>query len=101
MATLSEACGVPGHEGPVREAVRAAIPAAWRGQPTRVDSAGNLIISAGPDRDTVVFVAHMDEIGYQITRIAHDGSVTLSQVGGFFSSLGEGPPARVTLSAGG
>src|SRR5580698_6038509 len=98
MATLSDAYGVSGHEGPVREAVRAAIPAAWRGQPTHVDLAGNLIISAGPDRDTVVFVAHMDEIGYQITRIAHDGSVTLSQVGGFYSSLWEGQPALVHLS---
>ena len=98
MATLSDAYGVSGHEGPVREAVRAAIPAAWRGQPTQADSAGNLIISAGPDRDTVVFVAHMDEIGYQITRIAHDGSVTLSQVGGFYSSLWEGQPALVHSS---
>jgi len=31
MATLSDAYGVSGHEGPVRAAVSAAIPAAWRG----------------------------------------------------------------------
>lgn len=98
MATLSDAYGVSGHEGPVRAAVTAAIPVAWRAQPTRVDSAGNLIISAGPDRDTVVFVAHMDEIGFQITHISHDGAVTLAQLGGFYSSLWEGQPALLHVS---
>jgi putative aminopeptidase len=98
MATLSDAYGVSGHEGPVRTVVTAAIPAAWRSQPTRVDSAGDLIVAAGPDRDTVVFVAHMDEIGYQITHIAHDGAVTLSQLGGFYSSLWEGQPALLHLT---
>ena len=97
MATLSDAYGVSGHEGPVRAAVLAAIPAAWRGQPTHVDSAGDLIVAAGPDRDTVVFVAHMDEIGFQITRIGHDGTVTLSPLGGFYASLWEGQPALVHL----
>jgi putative aminopeptidase FrvX len=98
MATLSDAYGVSGHEGPVRAVVSAAIPAAWRNQPTHVDSSGDLIVSAGPDRDTVVFVAHMDEIGFQITNIAHDGAVTLSQVGGFYSSLWEGQPALLHLT---
>lgn len=97
MATLSDAYGVSGHEGPVRAAVSAAIPAAWRGQPTHVDSAGDLIIAAGPDRDTVVFVAHLDEIGFQVTRIGHDGTVTLSQLGGFYASLWEGEPALAHL----
>jgi putative aminopeptidase len=97
MATLSDAYGVSGHEGPVRDAVTAAIPAAWRAQSMHVDSAGDLILAAGPDRDTVVFVAHMDEIGFEISRIASGGVVTLSPLGGFYASLWEGEPALLHL----
>jgi putative aminopeptidase FrvX len=58
-----------------------------------VDTAGNLIIEAGPDRDTAVIIAHLDEIGFRIDRIDHDGTALLAPVGGFFASLWEGQPA--------
>jgi putative aminopeptidase FrvX len=62
-----------------------------------VDSAGDLIVALGPDRDSVLFVAHLDEIGFEITGIAHDGTVSLRPLGGFFRSLWEGQPALLHL----
>lgn len=99
LAALSDVYGVSGREDLVRAAVQGALPAVWRRQPTTVDSAGNLIIAAGPDRDTVLFVAHLDEIGFEVAHIARDGMVTLAPLGGFYSSLWEGQPALLHLDS--
>jgi putative aminopeptidase len=99
LATLSDAYGVSGREGPVRAAVTAALPAAWRHQSPQIDTAGDLIVAAGPDRDTIVIVAHMDEIGFRVSRIAHDGTTTLEPLGGFYASLWESQPALLHLDS--
>jgi putative aminopeptidase FrvX len=96
LGLLSDEYGVSGHEEPVRNAVRNALPA-WARALARVDTAGNLIVALGPDRDTVVFVAHLDEIGFEVTAISGDGQVSLRQRGGFFPSLFEGQPALLHL----
>ena len=98
LATLSNAYGVSGSEGPVREAVKAALPPAWRNQGAHMDSAGDLIVAAGPDRDTVVVIAHLDEIGFEVRRIERDGMLTLAPLGGFYNSLWEGQPALLHVS---
>jgi len=51
----------------------------------------------GPDRDTVVFVAHLDEVGFEVTHIGRDGMVSLRNVGGFYASLFEGQTALLHL----
>jgi putative aminopeptidase len=84
--------GVPGHEWRVRDAVRAALPA-WARDRATVDSAGNLIVAAGPDRDSVVFVAHTDEVSFEVDSILADGNVTLTRKGGVIPSAWEGQPA--------
>lgn len=99
LATLTETYGVSEHEGAVRETIRAALPA-WARSRARTDSAGNLVLALGPDRDTVVFMAHMDEVGFEITRIAPDGSVSLRRRGGFLTSLWEGQTALLHLENG-
>jgi putative aminopeptidase FrvX len=43
----------------------------------------------------VVFVAHMDEIGFTVTAVRDDGTLELSRQGGFYPSLYEGRPALV------
>ena len=88
--------GVSGHEAMVRNAVRSQLPA-WAQRLATVDSAGNLVVAFGPERDTVVFVAHMDEIGFDVSRIAGDGTVTLRSRGGGFPSMWEGQPALLHL----
>ncbi len=92
LAGLADAYGASGHEGLVRDAVRAALPA-WARQRATVDTAGNLVVAVGPDRDTVAFIAHLDEIGFAVTRIAPDDTVGLRSLGGFYRSLWEGQPA--------
>jgi putative aminopeptidase FrvX len=47
----------------------------------------------GPDRDTTVFIAHMDEIGFLVSGIGQDGTVALRSRGTFFPYMWEGQPA--------
>jgi putative aminopeptidase FrvX len=99
LSSLTDTYGVSGHEGAVRAAVRAALPT-WAQSRARVDTAGNLILALGPDRDTVVFMAHLDEIGFEVTSIARDGRVSLKRLGGFFPFLWEGQPAFLHIEQG-
>ena len=97
LTTLTELAGVSGLERPVRDAVRAALPE-WARSQVKQDSAGNLILAMGPDRDTAVFVAHMDEVGYVVRSINADGTVTLANKGGVMPSAWEGQPALLYLT---
>ena len=97
LGRLAKAVGVSGHEGAVRDIVRAELPA-WAARSAEVDSAGNLIVAAGPDRDTVVFVAHVDEVGFEVVGFERDGIVSLRTRGGFYQSLWEGQPAELYTS---
>jgi putative aminopeptidase FrvX len=98
LARLADVYGVAGHEASIRDAVRAELPA-WARDRATVDTAGNLVVAVGPDRDTAVVMAHLDEIGYEVTRISPDGSVTLVPRGGMFASLWEGQPALLHVGA--
>jgi len=97
LGRLSDIYSVSGREEAMRAAVREALPASWQRQPTRVDTAGDLIVEAGPDRDTTVIVAHLDEIGFRVTHISGAGLATLAPLGGFYASLWEGQPALLHL----
>lgn len=99
LRRLADIYGVSGNEGLVRDAVRAALPE-WAAANAQVDTAGDIIVAAGPDRDTTVFVAHMDEVGFAVTRIAPDGTVTLARRGGFLGSLWEGQTALAHVDSG-
>jgi len=92
LKSLADVPSVSGHERPVREAILAALPA-WARSLTRTDDEGNLILEVGPDRDPSMFIAHQDEVGFEITNIAADGTVSLRTRGGLFQSLWEGQPA--------
>ena len=99
LKSLADVPSVSGHEKPVREAVAAALPA-WARSRTTTDKEGNLILEVGPDRDPVMFIAHLDEVGFEVTNIAADGVVTLRARGGLFPSLWEGQPALLHFEDG-
>ena len=40
-----------------------------------------------------MFIAHLDEVGFEMTNIATDGTVSLRTRGGLFPSVWEGQPA--------
>jgi putative aminopeptidase len=92
LSTLVESYGVSGMEEPVRATVQRMLP---RWAKTETDTAGNLWLTLGKGEPTVVFVAHLDEIGFTIRGIREDGSLDLTPAGGFFPSLWEGKPALV------
>ncbi len=97
LAPLIESYGVSSAEGPVRETVKRLLPA-WAKSET--DSAGNLWVRLGQGNPLVVFVAHMDEIGFRVTGVRDDGSLELEPRGGFIASLFEGQPALVHTDKG-
>lgn len=97
LARLVESYGVSGHEAPVRDAVIHLLPS-WA-RPT-TDAAGNLLVRAGTGEPLVVFVAHLDEIGFTVAAIRDDGRLDLSPAGGFYPSLFEAEPALVHTATG-
>jgi len=97
LAPLVEAYGVSGAEGPVREAVQRLLPA-WAKSET--DTAGNLWVRVGQGGPVVVFIAHLDEIGFRVTGVRDDGTLELETRGGFISSLFEAQPALVHTDKG-
>jgi putative aminopeptidase FrvX len=48
----------------------------------------------------VVFIAHLDEIGFRVSRIREDGQLELQPAGGFFPALYDAEPALVHTSQG-
>lgn len=92
LRPLVESYGPWGMEAPVRETVRRLLPGWARPE---VDSAGNLILTLGRGEPTVVFVAHLDEVGFAVRAVAEDGTLELEPLGGLFPSLWEGRPALV------
>jgi putative aminopeptidase FrvX len=84
--------GVSGSEGPVRGAVQKLLPG-WAAP--RTDAAGNLRLRVGSGAPLVVFVAHLDEVGYSVSAIGADGRLEIEPRGGFYGSLFEGEPALV------
>ena len=92
LKKLADVYSVSGHEQNMRAAVLAALPQ-WARALAKTDAAGNLIVEAGPDRDPVMFIAHLDEVGFEVTNVAADGTVSLRTRGGLFPSLWEGQPA--------
>ncbi|MGE3274987.1 MAG: M20/M25/M40 family metallo-hydrolase [Vicinamibacterales bacterium] len=97
LGELIETYGVSGHEAPVREVVLAHMPS-WA-KPT-VDDGGNVTVTFGSGGKPLLFVAHMDEVGFEIEAIESDGSATVSTRGGMYLSLYEAQPMVVVTPAG-
>jgi putative aminopeptidase FrvX len=87
LQTLTETYGASGHEAPVREAVRNFLP---KDAKTETDGNGDLILHLGAPGGSsgakkIVFVAHMDEIGYQVHSIEPDGRLLVDVLGGGYT----------------
>ncbi|HJY91542.1 MAG TPA: M28 family peptidase, partial [Candidatus Acidoferrum sp.] len=84
IRALTEAHGASGHETAVREEVKKLLPK-WAQEKARTDAAGNLVLRVG-NRDAkaprIAFVAHMDEIGYEVKKIEDDGRLAVEVLGG-------------------
>ncbi len=99
LGELVASYGVSGDEGAVRETVLRHLPA-WARARAVVDTAGNLWVRAGQGDPLVVFVAHLDETGFQVTGIRDDGTLVIRSRGGFLPWLWEATPALVHTADG-
>jgi putative aminopeptidase FrvX len=98
LSSLSDIPGVSGHESEIRKAILAALPPQFRSR-AAIDTDGNIILELGPDRDPEMFIAHQDEVGFEIASISTDGTVILRNRGGLYNSLWEGQPALLHLDS--
>jgi putative aminopeptidase FrvX len=101
---LVTAYGASGHEAAVREKVKELLPE-WARKRTRTDDAGNLILHLGDEKPKaktprLAFVAHMDEIGYEVKKIEDDGRVELVVLGGGYTQYFLGHTALLHKSDG-
>ncbi len=99
LKRLSLAYGASGHEAYVRDEVKDLLPE-WAKPET--DDAGNLILhfggatkGAAGSAAPVVFVAHLDEIGYEVKAIAQDGRLEVAELGGGAPQYFVGHPVLV------
>jgi putative aminopeptidase FrvX len=104
IAELVTTYGASGHEAAVREKVKELLPE-WARKRTQTDDAGNLILHLGDEKPSgktpgLAFVAHMDEIGYEVKKIADDGRVELAVVGGGYPQYFLGHTALLHKSDG-
>jgi len=97
LKVLIESYGVSGNEGHVRDAVLKLLPA-WAKPQT--DEKGNVTISFGSGGKELLFVAHLDEVGFRLSAIRDDGSAKLEARGAMYLSLYEAHPALVHTPAG-
>ena len=86
LQDLVEAYGASGHEGAVREKVKQLLPE-WARAKATTDAAGNLVLHVddgknGGKAPRIAFVAHMDEIGFEVKKIEDDGRLQADSLGG-------------------
>lgn len=82
---LIGAYGVSGHEDVVRDLLLDQLDYRLRDK-VQTDSAGNLVLHMGDGKllngtPRIVFVAHIDEIGYEVNKIEDDGRLQVKIVG--------------------
>jgi putative aminopeptidase FrvX len=100
LEPLVEARGVSGHERPVRDALRARLlrlDPAWNPE---IDPAGNLVLTLGSGERTLLFVAHMDEIGLQVKAIRPDGLLECDKLGGLHDHLFQATAIELVTTGG-
>ncbi len=86
LQALVLAYGASRHEEAVRKVVLERLDPKLRGKVTK-DDAGNLILHWGDGKTDaktprIAFVAHMDEIGYEVKKIEDDGRLQVDSLGG-------------------
>lgn len=92
LANLIGRYGVSGAEGPVREEIARHLPA-WA--KPEIDAKGNLLVTVGQGDEHVLFVAHMDEVGFRVQEILPDGRMVLENRGGLLDAAWEAHAALV------
>jgi putative aminopeptidase FrvX len=91
--------GASGHESAVRERVKKLLPE-WAEKKATTDAGGNLVLHIGDGKNAgktpqIAFMAHMDELGYEVKKIEDDGRLLVEELGGTFPQFFLGHPVLV------
>lgn len=97
LQQVVETPGVSFHEGKFLEKIRAMLPP---GVPSAVDDMNNLIVTLGSGKPEIMFIAHMDEIGLEVTEITPEGRLKTRTRGGSFSTVWEGKVVKIHTGRG-
>ena len=95
-----EAYGPSGHEEDVRKVVLNRLDSRVQKE-VKTDAAGNLILhlgQSGGKAPQIAFVAHMDEIGYEVKKIEDDGRLVVTVLGGGYPEYFLGQVVRIQKS---
>jgi putative aminopeptidase FrvX len=89
IEALVEAYGASGHEENVRKVVLNRLDPRLQKR-VATDSAGNLILHLSSEKNEgrtprIAFVAHLDEIGYEVKKMEDDGRLLVSVLGGGYA----------------
>lgn len=84
LKDLTAIPGISGYEDAVKDQLKK-----WIGNYTdfKEDRIGNLIVEVGDGRERIVFLAHIDEIGFIITGVTENGDLSFRKVGGIDDRL--------------
>ncbi|MHC4939408.1 MAG: M42 family metallopeptidase [Planctomycetota bacterium] len=97
LRELVELPGIPGYEERVRAWIEERLP---DGVETATDAMGNLVATIGEGDISLLFVAHMDEIGFFVTEVRDDGFLKLRAVGGIDPRAMYGQALRIVTERG-
>jgi endoglucanase len=99
LRELSEASGVPGHEGEVRKIIKSRLE---RVASFETDALGDLIcrMEGSGQEPRVMLAAHMDEIGFMVRFVTQDGFVRFTTLGGWWDHVLLAQPVVVRTSKG-
>ncbi|HEY1011386.1 MAG TPA: M42 family metallopeptidase [Herpetosiphonaceae bacterium] len=86
MKALTEAPGVPGSEGPVRQIMQEALQPL--GDIVR-DNLGSILArkNGAANGPKVLLAGHLDEVGFMVTRITDDGYLKFQTLGGWWEMV--------------
>ncbi len=86
LREITDAPGVPGYEGPVRQVIRRYMEGLGDIQ---LDGLGSIICRkpGKSDRPRIMLAGHMDEIGFMVTLITKEGYLKFQTLGGWWSQV--------------
>lgn len=84
LKKLCEAHGISGQEGFVGEILKKELEKHCE---VEIDVLGNVIARKGEGKPSVMFVAHMDEIGLIVRYIEKEGFIRFAKVGGIYDAM--------------
>jgi putative aminopeptidase FrvX len=97
LRSLIEVPGIPGYEERVSALIATRLPG---GVETTTDTVGNLVATLGSGEPEILFVAHMDEIGFVVSEVREDGFLKLKPVGGIDPRTVFGRALRIVTGEG-